>query len=58
MDHVQQQTGTVAQRTAVLVSANVAQLREELVEQVSVCGVNLNDVETSDGCPRRRVREE
>lgn len=46
-DDLEQEAGTVLERSSVLVDALVGNGREELVNQVSVSAVNLDGVETS-----------
>ena len=45
LDHLQQQTGAICQRTAPAIGALIAQWREKLADQITVRRVNLHAIE-------------
>ena len=47
---LQQETGAVFKTTAIFISALIHDGGVELVEQVSVCSVNFNDIKTNSDC--------
>jgi hypothetical protein len=47
VDHLEQETGTILDGAAVLISAVIGQTGEKLLDQVAVCSMDLNTVEAS-----------
>ena len=52
VEHFEREPHPILERTAILVLAAIGQGREKLVQQVSVCAVELNRIESQPCSPR------